>query len=80
MLINEALSALGDRLCTLEDLETAMVKGVNYPIGLIEWAKKIGPDKILKILKDLLDHTGDGRYRPTPLLKDWVTKGKLEIK
>jgi 3-hydroxybutyryl-CoA dehydrogenase len=57
-----------------------MVKGVNYPIGLIEWAKKIGPDKILQILKDLLDHTGDGRYRPTPLLKDWVTKGKLEIK
>ena len=80
LLINEALSALGDRLCTLEDLETAMVKGVNYPIGLIEWAKKIGPDKILQILKDLLDHTGDGRYRPTPLLKDWVTKGKLEIK
>jgi 3-hydroxybutyryl-CoA dehydrogenase len=40
LLINEALSALGDRLCTLEDLETAMVKGVNYPIGLIEWAKK----------------------------------------
>ena len=80
LLINEALSALGDRLCTLEDLETAMVKGVNYPIGLIEWAKKIGPDKILQILKDLLDHTGDGRYRPTALLKDWVTKGKLEIK
>jgi 3-hydroxybutyryl-CoA dehydrogenase len=80
LLINEALSALGDRLCTLEDLETAMVKGVNYPIGLIEWAKKIGPDKILQILKDLLDHTGDGRYRPTPLLKDWVTKEKLEIK
>ena len=80
LLINEALSALGDRLCTLEDLETAMVKGVNYPIGLIEWAKKIGPDKILQMLKDLLDHTGDGRYRPTALLKDWATKGKLEIK
>jgi 3-hydroxybutyryl-CoA dehydrogenase len=43
LLINEALSALGDRLCTLEDLETAMVKGVNYPIGLIEWAKKNRP-------------------------------------
>ena len=37
LLINEALSALGDRLCTLEDLETAMVKGVNYPIAAVSY-------------------------------------------
>ncbi len=80
LLINEALSALEDRLCSLEDLETAMVKGVNYPMGLIEWTKKIGPDKILQILKDLLNHTGDARYRPTALLQEWVSKGKLELK
>ena len=80
LLINEALSALGDNLCSLEDLETAMTKGVNYPMGLIEWAKKLGPEKILQILNDLLNKTGDARYRPTVLLQEWVSNGKLELK
>ena len=80
LLINEALSALGDSLCSLEDLETAMTKGVNYPMGLIEWAKKLGPEKILQILNDLLNKTGDARYRPTVLLQEWVSNGKLELK
>ena len=80
LLINEALSALGDSLCSLEDLETAMTKGVNYPMGLIEWAKKLGPEKILQILNDLLNKTGDARYRPTVLLQEGVSNGKLELK
>ena len=80
LLINEALSALGDNLCSLEDLETAMTKGVNYPMGLIEWAKKLGAEKILQILNDLLNKTGDARYRPTVLLQEWVSNGKLELK
>lgn len=70
MLINEAADTAFLKIASIEDIETAMTKGVNYPKGLFAWAEEIGPQKIVKRLDDLFDRFGDARYRCSPLLRD----------
>jgi 3-hydroxybutyryl-CoA dehydrogenase len=69
VLINAAVDALFWRVATREDIDLAMVKGVNYPKGLLAWADEIGPGQILERLEQLYLEYGDDRYRPSPLLR-----------
>ena len=69
MLINEAADALYLNIATANDIELAMVKGVNYPKGLLHWADEIGIEKIVIKLTELYEWYGDDRYRTSPLLK-----------
>ena len=63
MLINEAAEALYYGIAGKEDIDTAMVKGVNYPKGLLAWAEEIGPAKIAATLDQLFARYHDPRYR-----------------
>ncbi|MGB0391804.1 MAG: 3-hydroxyacyl-CoA dehydrogenase NAD-binding domain-containing protein [Salibacteraceae bacterium] len=78
MLINEAVDAKFLGVATVQDIETAMTKGVNYPKGLIGWGREVGFDKVLAGLESLHSRYGDDRYRPSVLLKDMVS-GKETI-
>jgi 3-hydroxybutyryl-CoA dehydrogenase len=69
MLINEAFDALFMNIATREAIDLAMVKGVNYPKGLFDWADEIGLDIILSKLENLFHEYGEDRYRPNPLLR-----------
>ena len=69
MLINEAFDALFMNIATREAIDLAMVKGVNYPKGLFDWADEIGLDVILLKLENLFHEYGEDRYRPNPLLR-----------
>jgi len=69
MLINEAYDALFMNIATREAIDLAMVKGVNYPKGLFDWADEIGLDVILLKLENLFHEYGEDRYRPNPLLR-----------
>ncbi|MCU7503282.1 MAG: 3-hydroxybutyryl-CoA dehydrogenase [Ignavibacteria bacterium] len=69
MLINEASDALQKNIASREDIDLAMMKGVNYPLGLLKWADEIGQEKILKKLTWLQQEYGEERYRPSLLLK-----------
>jgi 3-hydroxybutyryl-CoA dehydrogenase len=72
LLINEAADAIENGVCNENDVETAMQKGVNYPIGLITWAHKIGINHVVETLDNLHHWFGDDRYRVSPWLREKV--------
>lgn len=72
LLINEAADAIENGVCNENDVDLAMQKGVNYPIGLIAWAYKIGINNVVKTLDNLHQWFGDDRYRVSPWLRDNV--------
>jgi 3-hydroxybutyryl-CoA dehydrogenase len=76
MLINEAADALYLGLASREDIDTAMVKGVNYPKGLLKWADELGVEPVCEKLQELYETYGEDRYRPCVLLKQMAKAGK----
>jgi 3-hydroxybutyryl-CoA dehydrogenase len=76
MLINEAYDAVLMQVASPGDVDLAMMKGVNYPKGLLAWSEEIGPSVILAQLNSLYERYGEDRYRPNALLKDRVNAGK----
>jgi 3-hydroxybutyryl-CoA dehydrogenase len=69
LLINEAADAIENGVCSENDVDLAMQKGVNYPIGLIAWAHKIGFKLVVETLDNLHQWFGDDRYRTSPWLR-----------
>lgn len=74
MLINEAVDAVMLRVASVEDIELAMTRGVNYPKGLLAWADERGLDWVLDRMTALQLEYGEDRYRPSPLLKRMVAQ------
>lgn len=72
MLINEAADAVFMGIATKKDIDLAMIKGVNYPMGLLAWADEIGPRTVLDRISALHTTYRDDRYRANPLLKRMV--------
>jgi 3-hydroxybutyryl-CoA dehydrogenase len=77
MLVNEATSALMEGVASVQDIDTAMQLGTNYPRGPLTWADYVGLDVILAILNHLEDEYGEDRYCAMPLLRQMVDAGKL---
>ena len=69
LLINEAADAIENGVCSENDVDLAMQKGVNYPIGLLAWAHKIGINHVVETLDHLHQWFGDDRYRVSPWLR-----------
>jgi 3-hydroxybutyryl-CoA dehydrogenase len=69
MLINEAADALYLNIASAQDIEIAMTKGVNYPIGLLQLANSIGIGAVVTELDDLYAEYHDDRYRCSALLR-----------
>lgn len=74
MLINEAADALFLNIASAEDIDNAMVKGVNYPKGLLAWADEIGIDRCVFKMDELYDEYHEDRYRCSPLLRKMNTE------
>jgi len=73
MLINEAADAVYMKITSETDLESAMLKGVNYPQGLLKWANNFGLEQIVVKLDHLFTFYHDIRYRCNPLLRNMVS-------
>lgn len=69
MLANEAADVVHQKLASRDDVDLAMLKGVNYPLGPLTWADRIGLAKINRIIHHLSLAYGEDRYRASPLLK-----------
>jgi len=78
MLANEAADAVLQGVAAAEAIDTAMRKGTNYPLGPLEWADKVGPRFILRVLEALQHAYGEDRYRASSLLRRTVARnGRL---
>ncbi len=56
-------------LAAPRDIDKAMRLGLNYPLGPLEWAEKLGAPRLLAILRQMQALSGDDRYRPSPWLR-----------
>jgi 3-hydroxybutyryl-CoA dehydrogenase len=76
-LLNEACFALEEGLASPEDIDTAVKLGLNHPMGPLTLADFIGLDTCLAIAEVLHEGLGDQKYRPAPLLRQYVAAGWL---
>ena len=76
-MINEAVFALMEGVADEEGIDTVMKLGMNHPMGPLALADLIGLDTCLNILEVLHRELGDDRYRPCPLLRQYVAAGWL---
>lgn len=76
MLVNVAVDALARGVAGAADIDTAMRLGVNYPLGPLAWGDRWGADTVLTVLAVLDATYGDGRYRPSPLLRRRVLSSR----
>ncbi len=76
-MINEAIYALYEGIGTATDIDTGMKLGTNQPMGPLELADFIGLDTCLAIMEVLQAGLGDSKYRPCPLLRQYVEAGWL---
>lgn len=76
-MINEAIFVLGEGVSTAEEIDEAMKLGANHPLGPLALGDLVGLDVVLAIMNTLVKDTGDQKYRPAPLLRQYVSAGLL---
>lgn len=77
VMINEAIYCLYEGVASPEDIDTVMKLGMSHPMGPLQLADFIGLDTVLAILETLYDGYADCKYRPCPLLRQYVKAGWL---
>lgn len=63
MLFNEAADALHWNIASREDIDLAMMKGMNFPKGPLEWAEEWGIAHCVQSMDDLFAFYHEERYR-----------------
>lgn len=73
----EAYRLLDSEVATFQDIDTAVEKGLNWPLGPFRLGDFSGLDVTYKARLHMYETTGDERYRPSPQLEAKVKAGKL---
>src|SRR5580704_12533004 len=76
MIGNEAFYMLQEGIASAQDIDKALKLGLNHPMGPFELADLVGLDVRLNILEYLHKTLGE-KYRPSPLLSQYVKAGRL---
>jgi 3-hydroxybutyryl-CoA dehydrogenase len=76
-MMNEAFNLLMEGVATAEDIDKAMKLGTNMPMGPFELADFTGLDVGLAVMEVLHQETGDPKFRPSALLRQYVRAGRL---
>ena len=75
--INECAKLLAEGATTRDEIDLAVMSGLNYPRGILRMADSVGIDKIVAELNRLDSQYHEDRYRVCPLLKEMVAEGRL---
>lgn len=73
---NEAFFMLMEGVASARDIDKALKLGLNHPMGPFELVDLVGLDTRLSILEYLHKSMGE-KYRPCPLLYQYVKAGRL---
>jgi 3-hydroxybutyryl-CoA dehydrogenase len=73
---NEAFYMLMEGVASARDIDRALKLGLNHPMGPFELVDLVGLDTRLSILEYLHRSMGE-KYRPCPLLVQYVRAGRL---
>lgn len=76
MIGNEAFYMLAEGIASAEDIDKALKLGLNHPMGPFEMIDLVGLDTRLHILEYLQKTLGE-KFRPAPLLVQYVKAGRL---
>ncbi|MBV9183256.1 MAG: 3-hydroxyacyl-CoA dehydrogenase [Acidobacteria bacterium] len=76
MIGNEAFYMVQEGIATPGDIDKALKLGLNHPMGPFELVDLVGLDTRLHILEYLHKTLGE-KYRPAPLLVQYVKAGRL---
>jgi len=76
MIGNEAFYMLQEGIASAADIDKALKLGLNHPMGPFEMIDLVGLDTRLHILEYLHKSLGE-KYRPAPLLVQYVKAGRL---
>ncbi len=76
MIGNEAFYMLAEGIASAADIDKALKLGLNHPMGPFELGDLVGLDTRLHILEYLHKTLGE-KYRPAPLLVQYVKAGRL---
>ncbi|GAB6180996.1 3-hydroxybutyryl-CoA dehydrogenase [Desulfotomaculum defluvii] len=77
LMINEAIYCVYEGVASPEGIDEVMKLGMNHPMGPLALADLIGLDTVLAIMNVLHEGYGDSKYRPCPLLRQYVKAGWL---
>jgi 3-hydroxybutyryl-CoA dehydrogenase len=76
MIGNEAFYMLQEGVASATDIDQALKLGLNHPMGPFELVDLVGLDTRLAILRFLHRTLGE-KFRPCPLLEQYVAAGRL---
>ena len=76
MIGNEAFYMLQEGVASAPDIDKALKLGLNHPMGPFELVDLVGLDTRLSILRFLHRTLGE-KFRPCPLLEQFVAAGRL---
>ncbi len=76
-MINEAFFVLNEGNASAAAIDQGMKLGCNHPMGPLALADLIGLDVLLSVMDILHAEIGDPKYRPSPLLREFVEAGYL---
>ena len=76
MIGNEAFYMLQEGVASAKDIDKALKLGLNHPMGPFELVDLVGLDTRLSILRFLHRTLGD-KFRPCPLMEQYVAAGRL---
>ena len=75
--LNNAIRRLEDGTASMQDIDTAMKGGCNFPMGPFALLDLVGLDTSLSILETLHTSFGDENFVARPMLRDLVAQGRL---
>jgi enoyl-CoA hydratase/3-hydroxyacyl-CoA dehydrogenase len=75
--VNEAAWLIEKGIATPEEIDLAVLHGLNYPRGLLRMADDVGIDNIVAKLRDLYERYKEEKYKVNPVLQKMIEEGRL---